>query len=74
MNSKNERNETMPERLIGLDKVAETLGVNKRTVYRLIAKRELPQPFKVGHSVRLSVSDVEEYFERLKLQRRGVLA
>ena len=73
MNSKNEQNETMPERLIGLDKVAETLGVNKRTVYRLIAKRELPQPLKVGHSVRLSVSDVSEYFARLKLQRQGVL-
>ena len=74
MKASNEQNETMPERLIGLAKVAEILGVNKRTVYRLIAKRELPQPLKVGHSVRLSVSDVTEYFERLKLQRRGVIA
>lgn len=73
MNAKNEQSDIMPERLIALGKVAEILGVNKRTVYRLIAKRELPQPLKVGHSVRLSVSDVTEYFERLKLQRRGVL-
>ena len=65
-------NEAVTERLLTLEKVAETLGVNKRTVYRLIAKKELPQPFKVGHSVRLSVSDVTAYFERLKLQRRGV--
>jgi len=67
-------NEAVTERLLTLEKVAETLGVNKRTVYRLIAKKELPQPLKVGHSVRLSVSDVTEYFERLKLQRRGVTA
>ena len=63
-------NDTVSERLITLDKVAELLSVTKRTVYRLIAKGDLPQPLKVGHSVRLSVSDVTEYFERLKLQRR----
>lgn len=63
-------NEAVTERLLTLGKVADTLGVNKRTVYRLIAKGDLPQPLKVGHSVRLSVSDVTEYFERLKLQRR----
>jgi len=63
-------NDTVSERLITLDKVAELLSVTKRTVYRLIAKGDLPQPLKVGHSVRLSVSDVAEYFERLKLQRR----
>jgi len=67
-------NDTVSERLITLDKVAELLSVTKRTVYRLIAKGDLPQPLKVGHSVRLSVSDVTEYFERLKLQRQGVTA
>ncbi len=72
MNVKNAQGDIMPERLIGLDKVAEFLGVNKRTVYRLIAKKELPQPLKIGHSVRLPVSDVTAYFEQLKLQRREV--
>ena len=67
-------NDAVTERLLTLGKVADTLGVNKRTVYRLIAKGDLPQPLKVGHSVRLSVSDVTEYFERLKLQRQGVIA
>lgn len=67
-------NDAVTERLLTLGKVADTLGVNKRTVYRLIAKGDLPQPLKVGHSVRLSVSDVTEYFERLKLQRQGVTA
>jgi len=66
--------DAVSERLISLDTVAEYLSVTKRTVYRLIAKGDLPQPLKVGHSVRLSVSDVTEYFERLKLQRQGVTA
>lgn len=57
------------ERMLTLDKVAELLSVAKRTVYRLIAQGVFPKPLKVGHSVRIPVSDVSEYIERLKQER-----
>lgn len=66
--------DTVGDRMLTLDSVAELLSVTKRTVYRLVAKGELPKPIKVGHSVRLCVSDVQAYFERLKQQRGEVCA
>jgi excisionase family DNA binding protein len=62
-------NENMSDKLIPLDAVAEMLSVTKRTVYRLIQRGDLPRAVKVGHGVRLYVSDVLSFFERLKLQR-----
>ena len=67
-------NEYPDDSMIALGEFADLCRVTKRTVYRLIAKKELPQPLKVGHSVRFLKSDVTAYFERLKLQRRGVIA
>ena len=58
--------------MIDLKEFAALCRVNIRTVYRLIAKKELPQPLKVGHSVRFFKSDVVDYFERLKRQRQEV--
>jgi len=62
-------NENMSDKLIPLDAVAEMLSVTKRTVYRLMQRGDLPRAVKVGHGVRLYVSDVSSFFERLKLQR-----
>lgn len=58
------------DRLIDFAEVARMLGdISERSVRRLIAKGELPQPVKVLSSPRLYLSDVLAYFERLKLKR-----
>lgn len=57
------------EQLLKLGEVAKLLGVQKRTVYRLIASDALPQPVKVGRSSRMPGSDVSAYLERIKRER-----
>jgi len=57
------------DRLLTLGQVAEVLSGSVRTVWRLVARGELPAPVKVGRSARLCLSDVEAYLERLKAQR-----
>jgi len=51
--------------LLDYKEVALLLDVSLRTVYRLVDMGEL-QSVKVRGSVRLTVSDVVAYFERLK--------
>ena len=51
--------------LLDYKEVALLLDVSLRTVYRLVNMGEL-QSVKVRGSVRLTVSDVVAYFERLK--------
>ena len=58
------------DRLIDFEEVARMLGdISERSVRRLIAKGELPQPVKVLSSPKLYLSDVLAYFGRLKLKR-----
>jgi predicted DNA-binding transcriptional regulator AlpA len=57
-------------RLIDFKEVAHLLGdVSERSVRRLIAQGDLPQPVKVLSSLRLYYSDVQTYLERLKNKR-----
>jgi len=57
-------------RLVDFEEVARILGgISQRSVRRLIAKAELPQPVKVLSSPRLYMSDVAAYLERLKAKR-----
>ena len=46
--------------------VAEYLGVNTRTVYRLIDEGELPA-YKFGRVIRLKESDVVTFIERSRI-------
>ena len=46
--------------------VAEYLGVNTRTVYRLIDEGELPA-FKFGRVIRLKEADVVAFIERSRI-------
>lgn len=46
--------------------VAEYLGVNTRTVYRLIDEGELPA-YKFGRVIRLKESDVVNFIERSRI-------
>jgi predicted DNA-binding transcriptional regulator AlpA len=58
------------DRLMDLEEVAEKLGnISTRSVRRLIARGDLPQPVKVLSSPRLYHSDVVAYLEGLKLKR-----
>ena len=53
----------MPEQLLTLEQVADYLNVDKFTVYRLIADRELPA-FKVGNQWRFKKKLIENRLER----------
>jgi len=58
------------DRLIDFKEIAHLLGdVSERSVRRLIARGDLPQPVKVLSSPRLYHSDVWAYLERLKNKR-----
>jgi excisionase family DNA binding protein len=46
--------------------VAEYLGVNTRTVYRLIDEGELPA-YKFGRVIRLQEADVAAFIERSRI-------
>jgi predicted DNA-binding transcriptional regulator AlpA len=62
-------NET-EDRLMSLEEVAEKLGgISTRSVRRLIAKGDLPEPVKVLASPRLYHSDVMTYLDHLKQKR-----
>jgi len=58
------------DRLMDLEEVAEQLGrISTRSVRRLIARGDLPQPVKVLSSPRLYHSDVVAYLDALKRKR-----
>lgn len=71
-NKEGQMNGDRVERLLTLKEVAEILRLSVRTVWRLIDKKDLPQPVRVGRSVRLFLSDVLTYLERLR-ERRGTV-
>ena len=56
-------------RLLKIKEVAELLSVNVRTVWRLIAAGEFPQPIHLGRSSRVPLQDLIAYIEKLKNQR-----
>jgi len=57
------------EQLFSLTEVAESFGVSRRSVNRLIARGDLPKPLKVGGASRLSSSDVADYVDKLRARR-----
>lgn len=58
-----------PDSLISLKTVAGRLSVDKRTVYRMIARGDLPRPIKVGRSSRLYSSEIDKYLQRITTNR-----
>lgn len=62
----------MVDELLTFEEVGRTLsGISEKSVRRLIASGELPQPLKVLSVPTLAKSDVLAYIERLKAKRRG---
>ncbi|MCA9311727.1 MAG: helix-turn-helix domain-containing protein [Phycisphaerales bacterium] len=56
------------KKLLTLEDAAETLGVDYKTVYRLVRAGELPAG-KVGRVYRIDPDDLEAYFESTKSGR-----
>lgn len=60
------------DRLIDFKETARLLGdISERSVRRLIARGDLPQPVKILSAPRLYHSDVRGYLERLRNKRFG---
>ena len=55
--------------LVSFEEAGVILSESSRTVYRLVAAGELPQPVKVRHSSRLLVQDLITYVDRLTKTR-----
>jgi excisionase family DNA binding protein len=53
----------MPEQLMTLEQVAEYLNVDRFTVYRLLAQKELPA-FKVGNQWRFKRKLIEAWLRK----------
>jgi excisionase family DNA binding protein len=51
-------------RMIDVNEVAMILDVSTRTVWRLAASRELPQPVRFGRNVRWRIRDIEAWIEK----------
>ncbi len=61
---------TQEDRLIDFKETAHLLGdISERSVRRLIARGDLPQPVKVLSAPRLYRSEVFAYLEKLKTKR-----
>ncbi len=53
----------MPENLLTLEQVAQYLNVDKFTVYRLLAQKQLPA-FKVGNQWRFKSKMIEAWLTK----------
>ena len=62
---------TTTDNLISLPTAADQLDISVRGLYRLIARREIAVPVKVGGSSKLFESDLDDYKARLKSRRRN---
>jgi excisionase family DNA binding protein len=51
---------TTTERWLSLEEIAEHLGVSKDTIYRWIAKKQMPA-HKVGKLWKFKISEVDEW-------------
>jgi len=47
--------------LISAEKVAELLGISKRTLWRLLSAGKLPEPIRLGSVVRWNRDEIEEW-------------
>jgi prophage regulatory protein len=60
-------------RLIPADKVAELLGISKRTLWRLLSAGNLPEPVRLGSVVRWKKDELDDWISGgcKSLQRRN---
>ena len=60
---------TTQERLLTITEVGEMLARGRASIYRDLNAGVLPQPVRVGSSVRWPLSEINAYIEDLKAQR-----
>ncbi len=60
---------TTQERLLTITEVGEMLGRGRASIYRALDAGELPQPVRIGSSIRWPLSEINGYIEDLKAQR-----
>ena len=53
----------MPEQLLTLEQVADYFNVDRFTIYRLLAQKELPA-FKVGNQWRFKKKMIEDWLRK----------
>jgi len=59
------KGQTMKERLLDVNQVAQRLNVGRNTVYRLIESGELPaSKFGTAYCIRIRESDVDSFIKR----------
>jgi len=56
-------------RLYRVDQVSDLLGISVREVWRLVAKRDLAAPLKIGRCSVWPQSDIAEFQTNLRAQR-----
>ena len=66
---KDKQDNKQAERLIPQKDFVEKLGINRRTLYRLIDHGTIPKPVKQGRLNYFFESDLMNYFANLKTQR-----
>lgn len=49
------------DKLLTVKEVAERFAVSTATVWRLAKSSDIPQPIKIGHSVRWRASDLQKH-------------
>jgi excisionase family DNA binding protein len=49
--------------LIPAEKVAEILGISKRTLWRLLSAGKLPEPIRLGSVVRWNKDELQDWIE-----------
>lgn len=64
-------NELKQDSLMSLRQAATRLNISTRALYRLIARKEIARPVKVGGSSKLCESDLDTYLTRLKQTRKA---
>jgi len=57
--------------LLNDKQVADRLDISPRTLRRLVARAEFPQPLKVGRSSKWATSDITEYIDGIKAKRNA---
>ena len=49
--------------MIDVRQVASILSISTRSVWRLVASQEIPQPIRFGRNVRWRLADIEAWIE-----------
>lgn len=67
MDQNDRRSRYYPDDMISVEQAVPLLGLSKRTIQDMAARRELPL-YKIGKSVRFRVRELEEWLQTKKCE------